>query len=90
MKDFIHRVASESDDDGNATKAMTCKADSTLGDVIDALASRAVHRIYVVGDDEEVVGVITLRDVISCFIYEPPRFLENFFGFPVAHEMLNH
>ncbi|KAK4358135.1 hypothetical protein RND71_023745 [Anisodus tanguticus] len=36
---------------------------------------RSGHRIYVTtGEDNEVVGVIMLRDVISCFIFEPPIF----------------
>ncbi|XP_051149090.1 SNF1-related protein kinase regulatory subunit gamma-1-like [Andrographis paniculata] len=73
VKDFISSIGSD--------KLKTCKPDSTLGDVIEALASMAVHRIYVVGDDEVLVGVITLRDVISCFINEPAKFFENFFGF---------
>ncbi|KMZ70152.1 5'-AMP-activated protein kinase subunit gamma-3 [Zostera marina] len=59
-----------------------CKPDALLGSVIDEIASRGVHRIYVVEEDsEEVVGVVTLRDVISCFIYEPPNHFDNYFGF---------
>ncbi|CAN4124376.1 unnamed protein product [Withania somnifera] len=52
---------------------ITCRNDSTLCNVIDILVSKSVHRIYVTtGEDDEVVGVITPRDVISCFIFEPP------------------
>ena len=62
---------------------ITCKVESTLGDVIHSLASMSVHRIYIVGKDNEVVGVITLRDVISCFIFEPQNYFDDYFGFSV-------
>ncbi|RLN24916.1 SNF1-related protein kinase regulatory subunit gamma-1-like isoform X1 [Panicum miliaceum] len=52
----------------------TCAPDTSLGSVIDSIASRITHRIYVVDGDLEVVGVVTLRDVISCFIHEPPGY----------------
>jgi CBS-domain-containing membrane protein len=55
----------------------TCTADASLGSVIDSIASRITHRIYVVYGDMEVVGVVTLRDVISCFIHEPQGYCDN-------------
>ncbi|KAL8532537.1 hypothetical protein ACS0TY_008943 [Phlomoides rotata] len=89
VKDFIATVAVATNDSGRTGTAITCKADSTLGNVIDTLASRAVHRIYVVsGEENQVVGVITLRDVISCFITEPPNFFDDYFGF-AAKELLS-
>lgn len=67
----------------------TCAPDARLGSVIDSLALKSVHRIYVVeGDDHEVVGVVTLRDVISCFINEPANHFDDYFGFAMK-EMLN-
>uniref|UniRef100_A0A7N0VME0 CBS domain-containing protein n=1 Tax=Kalanchoe fedtschenkoi TaxID=63787 RepID=A0A7N0VME0_KALFE len=81
VKDFMETVAGTTKD-GRVVPPITCKLDSTLGNVIHHLASKAVHRIYVVaGEDSEVVGVITLRDVISCFIFEPPNYLEEYFQF---------
>lgn len=62
---------------GKMIPPITCKLNTYLGNVIHTLASKSVHRIYVVSEEEEVVGVITLRDVISCFIYEPPNYFEN-------------
>ncbi|KAJ9187533.1 hypothetical protein P3X46_002977 [Hevea brasiliensis] len=60
---------------------ITCKLDATLASVIHSLASMAVHRIYVVaGNENEVVGVI------SCFIFEPPNYSDNYLG---ANEMFN-
>ncbi|CAA7397253.1 unnamed protein product [Spirodela intermedia] len=62
---------------------VTCSSDATLGSVIEALASRSVHRVYVVNEGEdggEVVGLVTLRDVISCFIFEPLEHFDDSFG----------
>lgn len=62
---------------------VTCPPDATLGSVIEALASRSVHRVYVVNETEdggEVVGLVTLRDVISCFIFEPLEHFDDSFG----------
>ncbi|KAM7468564.1 hypothetical protein LguiB_016126 [Lonicera macranthoides] len=88
VKDFMNIVSSATPDAWKMVTPITCKVDSTLGTVIHTLASKSVHRIYVVTDDDsEVVGVITLRDVISCFIFEPPNFFDNYFGF-AAEEML--
>ncbi len=87
MMDFMHTIASQ--ETGKVIPPITCKLDSTLGSVIHSLASNSVHRIYVVaGEEDEVVGIITLRDVISCFIYEPPNHFDDYFGFAVK-EMLN-
>ncbi|GMY26057.1 SNF1-related protein kinase regulatory subunit gamma-1-like isoform X3 [Fagus crenata] len=87
VMDFMHTIASQ--ETGEVIPPITCKLDSTLGSVIHSLASNSVHRIYVVaGEDDEVVGIITLRDVISCFIYEPPNHFDDYFGFAVK-EMLN-
>ncbi|KAI4302136.1 hypothetical protein MLD38_037920 [Melastoma candidum] len=87
VMDFMNVVHSK----GGATLKMmppiTCKPDTTLGDVIHTLASRSVHRIYVVSGDDEVLGVITLRDVISCFVFEPSDYIDDYLGFSVK-EML--
>ncbi|KAL6577824.1 SNF1-related protein kinase regulatory subunit gamma-1-like [Orobanche minor] len=89
VEDFIATVASATNDTRRTITPITCKPDSTLGSVIDTLASRGVHRIYVVGDGHnEVLGVITLRDVISCFINEPPNYFDDYFGF-AAREILS-
>ncbi|KAL2904337.1 SNF1-related protein kinase regulatory subunit gamma-1-like [Bienertia sinuspersici] len=81
VNDFMKTVASMVQEVGKVMPAITCKTNSTLGDIIYSLASKAVHRIYVVSEEEEVViGVITLRDVISCFIYEPPNYFDDYLG----------
>ncbi|KAK9935198.1 hypothetical protein M0R45_022309 [Rubus argutus] len=87
VRDFMSTI-STSQDIGKAIPAITCNSESTLGNVIETLASKSVHRIYVAGKEGEVVGVVTLRDVISCFIYEPPNHFDDYFG-SVVKEMLN-
>ncbi|CAK9172201.1 unnamed protein product [Ilex paraguariensis] len=90
VRDFMNTIASATHDTEKVVTPITCKPDTTLGSVIHTLASKSVHRIYVVAsEDSEVSGVITLRDVISCFIFEPPNFFDNYIGF-AAKEMLNH
>ncbi|XP_019076370.1 SNF1-related protein kinase regulatory subunit gamma-1-like isoform X1 [Vitis vinifera] len=89
VMDFMTTIASTTEEAGNVIQPMTCHLNSALGSVIHTLAAKSVHRIYVVaGQEDEVVGVITLRDVISCFIFEPPNHFDNYFGFTVK-EMLN-
>ena len=86
--DFMNTVVSTTEGTGRVTPPITCKPDATLGSLVHALASKSVHRIHVVNQSEEVVGVITLRDVISCFVYEPPNHFDSYFSFSTK-EMLN-
>ncbi|XP_022726416.1 SNF1-related protein kinase regulatory subunit gamma-1-like isoform X2 [Durio zibethinus] len=89
VKDFMDTVVSMGQELGRLPPPITCKVDSTLASVIQTLTTKLVHRIYVVAENEnEVVGVITLRDVISCFIFEPPSYFDSHLGFSVK-EMLN-
>ncbi|KAF1002402.1 SNF1-related protein kinase regulatory subunit gamma-1-like [Apium graveolens] len=81
VKDFMNTIASKARDSEKAVIPVTCSLSSNIGNVIHILASKMVHRVYVVGaNDIEVVGVITLRDIISCFIFEPPNYVENYLG----------
>ncbi|TXG46625.1 hypothetical protein EZV62_027876 [Acer yangbiense] len=72
--DFMNTVVSTTPDSGRVMPPITCRMESTLGSVIHSLASKSVHMIYVVADhkEDEVVGVITLRDVISLASYTSP------------------
>lgn len=89
MMDFMKKIVSASYESGKVTRPITCKSDSTLDSVIHTLASQSIHRIYTVDGQDQVVGVITLRDVISCFINEPDYHFDDYYGFAVK-EMLNH
>ncbi|KAJ9549239.1 hypothetical protein OSB04_021782 [Centaurea solstitialis] len=86
-KDFMNTISTTSEDMKKVISPITCKMESTLGEVISVLAANSVHRIYVVTDVNDVIGIITLRDVISCFITEPPNYITEFLG-PAAKEML--
>jgi len=88
VMDFMNTIVSTTKGTGSVIPPITCKPDATLGSLIHALSSRSGHRIHVVNQSEEVVGVITLRDVISCFVYEPPNHFDSYFSFSTK-EMLN-
>ncbi|OWM75967.1 SNF1-related protein kinase regulatory subunit gamma-1-like [Punica granatum] len=85
---FMSTVIEENQETGKIVPPLTCQQDATMGSVIETLASKSVHRIYVVSREDEVTGVITLRDFISCFIFEPPYYFDNYLGFSVK-EMLS-
>lgn len=88
VMDFMNIIVSTTKGTGSVIPPITCKPDATLGSLIHALSSRSGHRIHVVNQSEEVVGVITLRDVISCFVYEPPNHFDSYFSFSTK-EMLD-
>lgn len=58
---------------------ITCKKDHTMKELIQLLDSEKVHRIYVVDDDGNLEGVITLRDIISRLVHEPRGYFGDFF-----------
>ncbi|XP_047308599.1 SNF1-related protein kinase regulatory subunit gamma-1-like [Impatiens glandulifera] len=89
VMDFLKTVAEETPEAKRVVVPITCQTDSSLGNVIHLLDSNSVHRIYVAGKENEVAGVITLRDVISCFIYEPPNHFDSYFGFAVQEMLKN-
>lgn len=71
--------------------ALTCERTTTLGDVIGQLAAHNYHRIYVVESSasQQLVGVVTLRDIIGCFVSEPDGYFTNYFG-GTFRETLSH
>ncbi|KAL3684255.1 hypothetical protein R1sor_002277 [Riccia sorocarpa] len=58
---------------------LTCKPTETLKGSIAKLDQAKVHRIYVVDENEDLIGVITLRDIISTFVEEPAGYFGTFF-----------
>ena len=60
--------------------ALTCEKTEKLGDVIDQLSARSFHRIYITNNNNELAGVVTLRDIIGCFVSEPEGYFDNYFG----------
>lgn len=58
---------------------ITCKKSDTMKELIMTLDSEKIHRIYVVDDDGNLEGVITLRDIISRLVHEPRGYFGDFF-----------
>eukprot|EP00850_Spirogloea_muscicola_P001234 SM000004S15104 [mRNA] locus=s4:1278219:1281347:- [translate_table: standard] len=59
---------------------ITCLQTDTLADVIEKLVTNNIHRVHVVRDDNSLIGVVTLRDIISCFVSEPQDYFQGFLG----------
>ncbi|KAH9617576.1 hypothetical protein KSS87_004014 [Heliosperma pusillum] len=58
---------------------VTCRKESTLNEVIRTLDKLKIHRIYVVDEDDNLEGLITLRDIISKLVHEPHNYFGDFF-----------
>lgn len=58
---------------------ITCQKSDTIKDVILKLDAAKIHRIYVVDVEENLEGVVTLRDIISKLVHEPPGYFGDFF-----------
>nr|XP_043618320.1 SNF1-related protein kinase regulatory subunit gamma-1-like [Erigeron canadensis] len=82
-KNFLTAVKSYLEENHKESPLMsgmiTCKKDDTLKDVIMKLDSMKIHRIYVVDEEENLVGLITLRDIISRLVHEPRGYFGDFF-----------
>ncbi|GLU12721.1 hypothetical protein SLE2022_293800 [Rubroshorea leprosula] len=62
-----------------ASGLITCKRDHTMKELIMLLDSKKIHRVYVVDDEGNLEGVITLRDIISRLVHEPRGYFGDFF-----------
>ncbi|GMJ05863.1 SNF1-related protein kinase regulatory subunit gamma 1 [Hibiscus trionum] len=58
---------------------ITCKRDETVKELIQTLDSEKIQRVYVVDNDGNLEGVITLRDIISRLVHEPRGYFGDFF-----------
>ena len=58
---------------------ITCKRTDTIKDIILKLDSFKIQRIYVVDEEDNLEGVITLRDIISKLVHEPRGYFGDFF-----------
>lgn len=85
----MNTISITSEENRKVISPITCKRSATLGEVISILSSNSVHRIYVVGEGNDVIGIITLRDVISCFITEPPNYIMEVHGSAVKEMISN-
>ncbi|KAJ0972583.1 hypothetical protein J5N97_020542 [Dioscorea zingiberensis] len=82
-KDFVTLVKSYLKEHQEASPRLlgviTCKRDDTIKDIILKLDSFKIHRIYVVDGEDNLEGVITLRDIISKLVHEPRGYFGDFF-----------
>lgn len=82
-KNFLTAVRSYSEKHKEAplrlSEMITCKKDHTIKEMILLLDSKKIHRVYVVDDDGNLEGVITLRDIISRLVHEPRGYFGDFF-----------
>lgn len=83
-KDFLSTVRSYLEQKNESAAPLlrgviTCKRDDTVKDIIVQLDSNQIHRIYVVDDNGNAEGVITLRDIISKLVHEPRNYFGDFF-----------
>lgn len=82
-KDFLMAVRNHLKKNHEASPLLngmiTCKKSDTMKELIMTLDSEKIHRIYVVDDDGNLEGVITLRDIISRLVHEPRGYFGDFF-----------
>ncbi|KAJ1413290.1 CBS domain [Sesbania bispinosa] len=83
VKDFLTAVRSYIEKNKNAfpmsSEFITCKMDCTIKELIQILDQEKIHRVYVVDDDGNLQGLITLRDIISRLVHEPRGYFGDFF-----------
>lgn len=61
------------------SRIITCTENEATRDVILKLDKHNIHRVYVVDEQGNVDGVITMRDLISKFVKEPSDYFGEFF-----------
>ncbi|KAF4361628.1 hypothetical protein CsatB_018278 [Cannabis sativa] len=81
-KNFLTAVRSymeKHEEASPVSEMVTCKKDQTIKELILLLDAKKIHRVYVVDDDGNIGGVITLRDIISRLVHEPRGYFGDFF-----------
>ncbi|KAI9004696.1 hypothetical protein HDU85_000911 [Gaertneriomyces sp. JEL0708] len=49
----------------------------TVGEVVDLMLGSRIHRVWIVDGDDRPTGVVTLSDILGCFIPEGGRAIEQ-------------
>ncbi|KAJ3675767.1 hypothetical protein LUZ60_004809 [Juncus effusus] len=82
-KDFLtavrNHLTKQNNDSPLLHEVITCKRDDSMKEVILKLDSKRIHRIYVLDQNDNLEGVITLRDIISKLVHEPSNYFGDFF-----------
>ncbi len=79
VMDFMKTVMEQEPETGMLPPT-TCENTAKLGDVIEMLAKKTLPRIHIVDKSNQLVGVVTLRDIIGCFVSEPKDYFDDYFG----------
>ncbi|RDY05513.1 SNF1-related protein kinase regulatory subunit gamma-1 [Mucuna pruriens] len=83
VKDFLTAVRSYLEENKNAFPMLgefvTCKEDCAMKELIQLLDQEKIHKVYVVDEDGDLQGLITLRDIISRLVHEPRGYFGDFF-----------
>ncbi|KAI4336312.1 hypothetical protein L6164_014851 [Bauhinia variegata] len=83
VKDFMSAVRNYLKEHEEAfpklSDLITCKKNCTVKELIQLLDHEKINRVYVVDDDGNLEGVITLRDIISRLVDEPRGYFGDFF-----------
>ncbi|KAL6839959.1 hypothetical protein ACP4OV_029769 [Aristida adscensionis] len=77
-KEFITNARQSSGE--RQMSIITCTREDTVKDIISKLDTEKRQRIYVVNDEGNLDGLITLRDIIAKLVYEPPGYFGDFFN----------
>lgn len=77
-RDYLTRTDKEKDVP-SMSRIITCTENEATRDVILKLDKHNIHRVYVVDEQGNVDGVITMRDLISKFVKEPLDYFGEFF-----------
>ncbi|KAL5220801.1 hypothetical protein ABZP36_025514 [Zizania latifolia] len=72
-KEFIANARQSSGE--RQMNIITCKREDSVKDIILKLDAEKRQRIYVVDEQGNLDGLITLRDIIAKLVYEPPGYL---------------
>ncbi|CAD6342798.1 unnamed protein product [Miscanthus lutarioriparius] len=59
---------------------ITCSRGDSTKDIILKLDAEKRQRIYVINEEGNLDGLITLRDIIAKLVYEPPGYFGDFFN----------
>eukprot|EP00250_Pteridium_aquilinum_P006839 c16676_g1_i1 orf=203-1537(-) len=77
-RDYLARTLSDKDVP-LLSRIITCRDSEATRDVILKLDKHNIHRVYVVDEEGNVEGVVTMRDLISKFVKEPSDYFGEFF-----------
>lgn len=82
-KDFLTAVRAhlhiKKDSSSVLGGVIACQTNDTIENIILKLDNAKIQRIYVVNGEGDLEGVVTLRDIISKFVQEPPGYFGDFF-----------